>query len=518
MVSAPHSRQTRSMNDTETPQSPKGDTHEPCPGQSNPPSALDRFFAWVRGLGIVRGEDRWFAGVASGIATRANIDPLIVRGMFVVLAVLGGPGLLLYLAAWLLLPDRSGRIHFEDVVRGQATTGIVVALVVLCILPFIPLMFGWVPGFFSLPFWDAWGFMPDWLVLTLGILWWAVVVPGLIIWFVVWVAGGGLSRGAARNTAGQSPAAPSATPSSSTTNENDWGERFSQKADAWGENVETKTTEWAQKIEEKSRNWSDWAEEHHRTHRLGAVHMLITLAVALLAAGAAAAWALSVPFDRGGVITAGLIAAVAVLGVSVIVAGVRGRMTGWIGFLAFLGVLALIIAPVSTVMPDRTAVVPFGNTTISADDSAAEGLVVFAGNATVDLSSLEGRSDGKDIEVWTGFGNVTVLLPDNHPTRVSVDMLAGNVRDQRPGDELRQGGLLMSRVFDSGVTSENADQATEVRVRLLGGNIYLEGGDVAGTASNTADRAQNQLRAEQHARQTEINELRERLEELENRR
>jgi phage shock protein PspC (stress-responsive transcriptional regulator) len=45
------------------------------------------------------------AGVASGIADYAHIDALLVRIAFVALTFLGGAGVPLYLACWLLMPD-----------------------------------------------------------------------------------------------------------------------------------------------------------------------------------------------------------------------------------------------------------------------------------------------------------------------------------------------------------------------------------------------------------------------------
>jgi phage shock protein PspC (stress-responsive transcriptional regulator) len=44
------------------------------------------------------------AGVASGLAGYAGIDVLIVRIAFAVLTFLGGAGIPLYLACWLLIP------------------------------------------------------------------------------------------------------------------------------------------------------------------------------------------------------------------------------------------------------------------------------------------------------------------------------------------------------------------------------------------------------------------------------
>lgn len=54
------------------------------------------------------GTERRIAGVAGGLARHLDIDPVLVRVAFVVLALFGGGGLVLYLALWLVLPDESG--------------------------------------------------------------------------------------------------------------------------------------------------------------------------------------------------------------------------------------------------------------------------------------------------------------------------------------------------------------------------------------------------------------------------
>lgn len=50
-------------------------------------------------------DDRMLAGVASGLARFLGVDVLIVRIVIVVLCFVGGAGLPLYLASWLLIPD-----------------------------------------------------------------------------------------------------------------------------------------------------------------------------------------------------------------------------------------------------------------------------------------------------------------------------------------------------------------------------------------------------------------------------
>ncbi len=49
--------------------------------------------------------DRKIAGVAGGLGRHLNIDPTVLRVLFVVLVFFGGAGLLIYAAAWLLVPE-----------------------------------------------------------------------------------------------------------------------------------------------------------------------------------------------------------------------------------------------------------------------------------------------------------------------------------------------------------------------------------------------------------------------------
>ena len=55
-------------------------------------------------------ENRVIAGVCSGIARRFGIDPTIVRILFVASLLLPGPQILIYLAAWVLMPQESSTL------------------------------------------------------------------------------------------------------------------------------------------------------------------------------------------------------------------------------------------------------------------------------------------------------------------------------------------------------------------------------------------------------------------------
>ena len=51
--------------------------------------------------------DRVLGGVAAGSAHYFGIDPVLVRLGFVLLTIAGGSGILLYLIAWLIIPEEA---------------------------------------------------------------------------------------------------------------------------------------------------------------------------------------------------------------------------------------------------------------------------------------------------------------------------------------------------------------------------------------------------------------------------
>ena len=93
----------------------------PAPGpQPKPKRQSDRFFSWIRGSAMERGDDRWIAGVCSAIAQRVGWSPTLVRALVLASVVLCGFGLALYAIAWALLPDaRDGRILGEELIDGR---------------------------------------------------------------------------------------------------------------------------------------------------------------------------------------------------------------------------------------------------------------------------------------------------------------------------------------------------------------------------------------------------------------
>jgi phage shock protein C len=82
------------MNTTTAPEATNQDT------ATNPDSSLAAPQQLCRPI-----EGRMLAGVAAGVARYFDVDANIIRIVFAVLTVMGGAGVPLYLAGWLLIPE-----------------------------------------------------------------------------------------------------------------------------------------------------------------------------------------------------------------------------------------------------------------------------------------------------------------------------------------------------------------------------------------------------------------------------
>ena len=52
--------------------------------------------------------ERVFAGVCGGLAEYFSIDPLLIRLLFVILALVGGGGVLIYIILWIVAQEKPG--------------------------------------------------------------------------------------------------------------------------------------------------------------------------------------------------------------------------------------------------------------------------------------------------------------------------------------------------------------------------------------------------------------------------
>lgn len=72
-------------------------------------------------------DDKVIAGVCGGLGRYLGVDPVLLRIAFVVLAVAGGGGILIYVVAWILIPEeREGETLGTVKPAGQEVTRLIV--------------------------------------------------------------------------------------------------------------------------------------------------------------------------------------------------------------------------------------------------------------------------------------------------------------------------------------------------------------------------------------------------------
>lgn len=126
------------------------------------------FFRWVRDLGVNRSEHAWIGGVAAGVGKRFGIDPILARGILLVLCLFGGVGLAAYGLAWALLPGHDGRIHLQEAARGRWSSGMTGAVLFFVV--------GSIGRPLALDSWNWGGWWGGWIL--------PAVVVGLVLWLV----------------------------------------------------------------------------------------------------------------------------------------------------------------------------------------------------------------------------------------------------------------------------------------------------------------------------------------------
>lgn len=491
------------------------------PSSQSAPETPTGFFPWLRSLGIVRRtDDRWFAGVASGIAQRVGIDPLIIRGAFIVLAVIGGPGILLYIAAWLLLPDRAGKIHLEELFQGRATTAVTVVMIIVAVW-----IFGAIFGNLLWPNlafwnWDAWGFLglPRWVSITFTVLFWVgLTIVGAFVAHRLIMQHGTREAQRRATEAGQAPqqgqpaqpsqparpspeqaffsaqpAPPTQAPASQGQYESHQSyepqqphsdqhpqqagtaQDFSERMTNWSENFSEKATEWSNNVTDKANEWSTQYVEHHEHTNMGSGQRILTFAFAFLAAGVAALWftlsglnvAEGLATTAPGIFFAAVLAATVVFALSMVLAGARGKQSGSIGFFGFVGVITLIV----------TSVLPWGSILrlIGQNHAASESstIVTILGETHLDLSDVNLKLDDTAFDITQGLGNVHITVPKHLSVELHLSSIAGQMSIEGTNDSVRRDGVFNVRVLT--LNDDGGAPDITVTVRLLAGNIDIE--------------------------------------------
>ncbi|HSO92184.1 MAG TPA: PspC domain-containing protein [Arthrobacter sp.] len=424
-----------------------GGTPPPSPpayyGQTPPPSGSQpqSFFDWIRSQGVYRGRERWVGGVASGIAQRLGVDPLIVRGILIVLTVFAGVGVLLYGIAWALLPEPDGRIHVEEAAAGRWSSGMTGALITTII------------GFPSLGTgvwgWDRYGFGP---------LIWTVVWVGGAIYLIYYLtqrnkspngvppmsssrqAGGPANPGYPPN-----PDTPS-TPSTPTASFATTGYGASGTLPRYGEST-VPGPGWGASPPAGSApppgggypgggyrpvpGGGPVPPAKNRNVGPGAPAVAVTAGFALLVGGGLKALDVANVIDLGTSSNAvAWASAAAVLGLGILIAGLRGRTSGILGFFA---VVALIVGGIYNVLPDGDRFRPQNaDWSPVSIEQARGGFDITAGNGTVDLTRLAINPPLRAdlvVPIDATASNLTVLIPDTVPVQIRADMTMGNLNE-----------------------------------------------------------------------------------------
>jgi phage shock protein PspC (stress-responsive transcriptional regulator) len=336
--------------------------------------------------------DRKIAGVAGGLGRHFDIDPLIVRVLFVTLAIFGGSGLLLYAIGWLLVPeDGDNESEATRLVNGRVSTkivgGILLGIVGLVVVGnFARTSFGF-GGFVALM---------------------AVVIAAYLI---------------SRNDADRPPVAPGQAPGPQPP------PYYPPSAQgAYGQTTGTAYAAppaaavppppYAGFAPPAPPPWTPPPPRPRSP--LG----LVTVSLALVVAGALVSWNLATSHDVPAEIV--LATCLGVVGLGLVIGTFAGRARGLIAVGAVL-VIATSIAGVSHVglrggVGDRTW-------TPRTVDGVRDTYRLGIGEATLDLSRLQlAPGQTVDLRVRHGIGDLTIVLPDGVPVDVDTDVNAGEIR------------------------------------------------------------------------------------------
>lgn len=422
------------------------------------PDALARFFDRIRAFGAVRPtEGRWLTGACAAVSNRTGIDPLLVRGVAVVVGLLAGAGVFLYALAWLLLPSEDGRIHAEDLVRGRPTGPAIWATVILVI------------SFGGATTDRGWGGWAPWVP---GIVWVALIIAGLVYWASRQHQGGtGVGSGWPHTTsaaaqAGWSPApaTPQAPWQGHVGNPAPYAPTPTPVPPASAGWPAASSPAWAQA---PAGTWTAPPQPRPRAVRPPDLHRplhaltMATIGAALLACAVVVVWDASVDDVPGGAWVACLAISLIVVGAGVVAAGLLGRRAGGLAPVGILLALALIpsaivassddvrLAGERTVRPSATSVDADGDT--GTVDLGVGELVLDLTDAG--LTARASTTRPVTVTARVGAGRLTVVVPSGVAVDVRSQVGVGSVREQSRED----GGGRWDRELTSGTGLDRVD-------------------------------------------------------------
>ena len=439
------------------------------------PNGTEGFFDSLRRSGLVRTDDRWIGGVSGGLARRFGWDPLLVRALFIVAAMVGGIGLVAYGAAWALLPEeRDGRIHLQQLFHGDVDIAVLGAIAMVVVG-----MGGsaWSPvGWWG----DGYGWV-TWLALA-----------GVGIAVLVTLA----------NRDGRVPPHPQPFPPGAAAPDVPGGPvpttpPAQQPATAYPGQYQHPVTPAGPTYPAATATYPTAAyptmyppvgrppagptppptSVPRGPQGPGARATSAILGVGLIVFALVWLASRTTTFDGPVFLTAGAIAMI-VAGLAVVAAGIRGRTSGGIGGLAVVGmVLLLPVAFVHSWTGDfvggkgiAVGELVKAPTTV---ESAEAGFFIGAGEARIDLTELPATRGAVEVPIGVGAGDVTVLLPEDGDWVAEVQVMAGEITLN--GDRLRSGaGMADPLRVESESVQDGAEPDLTVQVAVGAGQVDLE--------------------------------------------
>lgn len=439
----------------------------PVPPPAAPPSdghGMNGFFAAIRRLGITRSQDRWVGGVAGGLAARFGVDPLLIRGA-VGVTMLMGFGFVLYGIAWALLPEQSdGRIHLEQTLRGHFDIALLgaIAMVVL--------------GSGGGDWWFGWGpWNSGWFA---GLAWVAAITAGIVI-----VAGALRKRNEQRppDAPGQAPTwqAPAWSAAPPTPTAPGFGPSSSAPTGpTWSSGGPVPPP--------PGRGWTPPPPVPPQPPRppkprpRGPGAVTTGMVVALILLGLSGLLLAERTGAYNGPIAAYVVGGgVVLVGLAIIVSGLRGRTAGGLTALAIVGmVVAGPAVAFGNVDRWHDEGKPFldRDVSVTSREIATDGFSFGVGDATIDLTDVPLTDETLVVPISGGLGDVTVTVPEGTAVSANVSAGLGQVRWRVDGRLQYSGGFGNDRSFTSKAMSDGRDAQIALEIDLGLGSVTIDEG------------------------------------------
>lgn len=376
--------------------------------------------------------DRKIAGVAGGLGRHLNIDPTVLRVLFVVLALFGGAGLVLYGVAWLIVPEEGTD---RSVIQTSPSTRNAVLIVVGVIAALLVIGDSW----------DGVGFP------------WPLAVIAVVI--VVWMVN--RDRSSNRPSGPDAPGAP-------------YPDQYAAVGGPAPEGTSTMSgTSTSYPPPPGPPGGPEWQApptpylpppKADRGPKLfGPTLALIAIALGSLGL-----------YDAGHDVATAAYAAIAlaIIGVMLLVGSVAGRPGG----LIFLGIVASLALAVTSAVD--------GNWTDERDIDAApllagnvrDGYNLTAGQIRLDLTDVMNleQLDGRAVALHAEAGEIVVVVPDGVDVDVDAGIRFGGEIDV-DGHTESGNGVSMSRHIEGGDDVPQLD----LEIDLLVGHIQVTQEDAA---------------------------------------